>query len=307
MTPPLVSIAIPAYNHAQFIEATLASVCAQTYPELELILIDDGSTDSTYTIAERFLEPRRSRFRRLVLERKQNRGVSQNSNACINACQGEWVHLLGSDDILKPGKVAKIQESISYWHEENLALVHADVDYIDEQGNPITPRKQKTFAPEGIERNAYTWIFLQRHFIFNPTLALNRRIFLDSGGFDPTLPLEDLDCWLRLSTKNSFARVPEVLASYRKHPGNTSRQRLKMLAAQFDTYANFLEKNPNLLPPAAITKNYHDNLRRFWKRIRLIKPWIYPTVLTEKFSTRFSPPSPDDYRKFSAILKDVER
>jgi alpha-1,3-rhamnosyltransferase len=307
MTPPLVSIAIPAYNHAQFIEATLASVCTQTYPELELVLIDDGSTDDTYTIAKRFLEPRRSRFHRLVLERKQNRGVSENSNACIEACQGEWVHLLGSDDILKPEKVAKTQESISHWHEENLALVHADVDYIDELGNPIVPKKQKTFAPEGIEHNAYTWIFLQKHFIFNPTLALNRRIFLDSGGFDPNLPLEDLDCWLRLSTKHSFARIPEVLASYRKHPGNTSRRRLKMLAAQFDTYANFLENNPNLLAASAITENYHDNLHRFWKRIRMIKPWVYPKVLIEKISTRFSPPSPEDYRKFSAILKGVER
>ena len=85
-TLPLVSIAIPAYNHASFIEDCLASVCAQTYPELELVLIDDGSTDNTFEIAKSFLEQHRSRFLRIVLECRQNQGVSANSNACIEAC-----------------------------------------------------------------------------------------------------------------------------------------------------------------------------------------------------------------------------
>lgn len=303
MLPPLVSIAIPAYNHAAFIEGCLASVCAQTYPELELVLIDDGSTDGTYDIAQHFLAPRRSRFRRLVVERAENRGVSRNSNTCIEACNGDWVHLLGSDDMLKPEKIARIQASIEQWHCPDLALVHADVDYIDELDNPITRNKEKPKAPEGIERDAFTWLFLQKHFIFNPTLALNRRLFLETGGFDPTLPLEDLDCWLRLSTRYAFARVPEVLASYRKHPGNASRRRLKMLAAQFDTYANFLEAHPGLLAPEAVTENFRDNLRRFWRRMRRSKPWLYPQVLAATLRSRHSPPTPADYRKFSTILK----
>lgn len=307
MTLPLVSVAIPAYNHSRFIEACLASVCAQTYPELELVLIDDGSTDGTHAIARSFLEPRRSRFRRLVVERSDNRGVSRNSNACIEACNGEWVHLLGSDDVLKPEKIARIQQSIEQWRCPDLALVHADVDYIDEQGNSVTRQKNKPLAPEGIERDAFTWLFLQKHFIFNPTIALNRRLFLEAGGFDGSLPLEDLDCWLRLSTRHAFARVPEVLASYRKHPGNASRRRLKMLAAQFDTYAKFLEVHPGLLAPETVAENFRENLNRFWRRMRRTKPWLYPMVFAAATRSRYAPPTPADYRKFSAILKKAGR
>ncbi|MBK9447407.1 MAG: glycosyltransferase family 2 protein [Betaproteobacteria bacterium] len=137
MTLPLVSIAIPAYRHAHFIEACLASVCAQTYPELEIVVLDDGSPDDTYEVARRFLEAHRDRFRRIVVERHENRGVSANSNACIAACQGEWVHLLGSDDLLYPEKVAHIQQAIADWQTPGLALVHADADFVNENGQPV--------------------------------------------------------------------------------------------------------------------------------------------------------------------------
>lgn len=155
MPLPLVSIAIPAYNHASFIEQTLASVCAQTYPELELVVIDDGSTDNTFEIAKRFLAPHRDRFCRLIIERAANRGVSANSNACIAACQGEWVHLPGSDDLLYPTKVERIQAAIGEWQCPEVALVHSDVDYIDETGERIERKHDKPRPPSGIERDAY--------------------------------------------------------------------------------------------------------------------------------------------------------
>lgn len=148
MNLPLVSVAIPAYRHAAYIETCLASVCAQTYPELELVLIYDGSPDDTFEVARRFLEQHGGRFRRVVLERSDNRGVSANSNACIAACTGEWVHLLGSDDVLYPGKVARIQEAIAAWNESGLALVHADADAIEADGSPhVTRRKARRPAP----------------------------------------------------------------------------------------------------------------------------------------------------------------
>lgn len=219
MTLPLVSIAIPAYRHAHFIEATLASVCAQTYPELELVLIDDGSPDDTFEVAKRFLATRQARFRRIVLQRHKNQGVSGNSNACIQACQGEWVHLLGSDDIIHPEKVAKIQQALADWSSHDLALIHTDCDFIDENGRPVTRTRQRPRPEPGPQTSAYRWIFMGEHSIFNPSIALHRDKFLEIGGFDRSLVLEDIDCWLRLSVKHCIARVPEVLASYRKHPG----------------------------------------------------------------------------------------
>ena len=302
----LVSIAIPAFNHAQFIEACLASVCAQTYPELELVLIDDGSTDGTFEIAQRFLAPHQERFRRIVLEKRENQGVSANSNACIEACQGEWVHLLGSDDVLYPNKIERIQQSIADWNCPNLGLVHADCDYIGEDGKPVVRSRQKSRPPPGPDFKAYRWLFVGEHYIFNPTIALHRQTFLALDGFDRSLPLEDLDCWLRLSISSAIARVPEVLASYRKHPGNSSRKRLKMLSALFDTYAKFLATHPGLLDDQDICQNFRLNVWRFWKRTRGKNPWAIFAVVVALLKSRWNTPNAKDFKYFAIALNKAQ-
>ncbi|MBW7901195.1 MAG: glycosyltransferase [Rhodocyclaceae bacterium] len=305
MKPPLVSIAIPAYRHAGFIEACLASVCAQTYPELELVLLDDGSPDDTFEVAKRFLDAHRDRFRRIVVERHENRGVSANSNACIAACSGEWVHLLGSDDLLHPEKVARIQQAIEEWQTPGLALVHADADFVNEHGQPVLRSSLLPRPPAGPQTDACRWIFMGRHSIFNPTVALHRESFLAIGGFDPDLALEDIDCWLRLSARHAIARVPEVLASYRKHPGNTLRRRVRMLAAQFFTFAKFVEAYPRSIAEEDIRRQFRKNVWRFWRRIRKRKPWLLPMVLTAQWHARKRTPGPEDYRRFGAILEKI--
>jgi alpha-1,3-rhamnosyltransferase len=306
-TPALVSVAIPAYNHAHFIEACLASVCAQTYSELELVLIDDGSSDDTFARAQAYLAPRRERFRRLVVERRANQGVSANSNACIAACQGQWVHLLGSDDLLYPNKVERIQQAIGEWDCAGLALVHADCDYIGADGGTVTRNRMKSRPPEGPDREAWRWLFAGEHYIFNPTLALNRELFLAAGGFDPKLPLEDLDCWLRLSVSHPLARVPEVLASYRKHPGNASRRRLTMLAALFKTYAKFLDANPGRIPDGALREHFRSNVWRFWRRLRKKKPWLLPRVAASLLKSRWQAPQAVDYEALARLLDEAAR
>lgn len=303
--PPLVSIAIPAYNHAKFIEACLASVCAQTYAELELVLIDDGSVDGTFEIAQLYLERHRNRFRRIVLEQRKNQGVSANSNACIESCEGEWVHLIGSDDVLYPNKVDSIQQFIASCDCDSLALVHADCDYIDQLGLPTKRSKLKSRPDPGVDFKAYTWLFLGEHYIFNPTIALHRQTFLASGGFDQALQLEDLDCWLRLSTVNAIARVPEVLASYRKHPGNASRRRIEMLSAHFKTYAKFLERNPGSIGEAALRQHFRRNVWRYWRRIRKMKPWVLPAVLAEILQSYWGHPDALGYQRYATLLDRV--
>lgn len=301
MTEALVSIAIPAYRHAQYIETCLASVCAQTYPALELVIIDDGSPDDTFGVAQRFLETRRDRFRRVVLERRENRGVCANSNACIDACQGEWVHLLGSDDRLYPEKVARIQAAIAAWDVPELALVHTDTDTLDAEGNIRPVRRPDLLAPPGPDHAAYRWLF-HRNLISNPSLAIRRQAFLAVGGFDPSLPLEDIDCWLRLSARYPIARLPETLASYRKHPGNSLRQRRKMLGAFFLTYAKFIEQHPELIPDREVRQHFRRNVRRFWSRMHDRNPGLLPRVAMAMLGSLFTTPGADDYRRFGRIL-----
>lgn len=300
MTPPLVSVAIPAYNHAAFIEDCLASVCAQTYPELELILIDDGSRDDTYGVAKRYLEQHGGRFRRIVLERQENQGVCATSNAVIRAAQGEWVHLLGSDDRLHPQAVARIQQAIAEWNCPELALVHADIDMIDAAGRPVAgTRLRKDRPPPGIDREAWRWLFFNRQYIFNPTVALRREAILAIGGFDPRLALEDLDCWLRLSLRYPIARVPEVLASYRKHSGNTSRRRLMMLGALLRTYGKFLEEAGQRLGPDELRRHFRGNLKQVWRRFRAHRPTGLPAVARAWLGSYLGTPNARDYQRLA--------
>ena len=302
MIQPLVSVAIPAYNHAVFIEACLASVCAQSYPELELVLIDDGSQDDTLEVARRFLEPRRERFRRIVLERQENQGVSAASNAVIAACQGEWVHLLGSDDVLYPEKIARIQQAIADWDCPDLALVHADADYIDQHGGQLARQPRRSRPAPGPDREAWRWLFMGGHYVFNPTLALRREAVLAVGGFDSKLPQEDLDCFLRLSARYAIARVPEVLASYRKHPGNNLRRRVRVLGALFQTYGKFLAEHGSLIPDDEIRRHFRQNLKRFWRRMRRKQPWLLPVVLGAQLKSHLRTPQAEDYRRFGRLL-----
>lgn len=302
MTSPLVSVAIPAYNHAAYIEACLASVCAQTYPELELVLIDDGSRDNTLEVARRFLEPQRARFRRVVLERQENQGVSAASNAVIQACRGEWVHLLGSDDVLYPNKVERIQQAIAEWDCADLALVHADAEIIDREGRTLIRRRLLPRPAPGPDRQAWRKLFLEDNFIINPTVALRRDAFLAVGGFDRRLALEDIDCWLRLSARYAIARVPEVLASYRKHPGNTLRRRVRMLGAQFHTFGKFLEEHPGQIGNGDVRRHFRRHLKRFWRRMRLKKPWLLPVVLGALLKSLLRTPRAEDYRRFGRLL-----
>ena len=304
MTQPLVSVAIPAYNHAAFIEACLASVCAQTYPELELIVIDDGSPDTTFETAERFLAGRRDRFRRVVLTRQENRGVCATSNAVIEAAHGEWVHLLGSDDVLYPQAVEKTQQAIAAWQCPELALVHADIDMIDAAGAVIAGKRLEKDRPApGVDAEAWRWLFFNRQYIFNPTVALRREAVLAIGGFDARLALEDLDCWLRLSLRYPIARVPEVLARYRKHAGNTSRRRLMMLGALLHTYGNFLAKEESRFSAAEIRQHFHRNLYQVWRRFRVHRPAWLPTVAAAWIGAWLQPPQAADYHRFGDMVE----
>ena len=303
MSRPLVSIAIPAYNHATFIEDCLASVCEQTYPELELILIDDGSTDATYEIAEKYLATRRDRFRRVVLQRQPNQGVCATSNAVITAAQGEWVHLLGSDDMLYPNAVERTQQAIREWNCPELALVHADIDMVDATGQAIEgTRLRRDRPPPGIDREAWHWLFRNRQYIFNPTVALRREAILSIDGFDRHLALEDLDCWLRLSLRYPIARVPEVLARYRKHAGNTSRRRLMMLGALLRTYGNFVEVAGDRLGTTEIREHFRRNLKQVWRRFRANRPaWLF-SVAGAWMGSYLRSPDARDYYRFGELL-----
>lgn len=307
MTLPLVSVAIPAYKHEKYIHACLTSIYQQTYPEIELIVIDDGSPDDTFGIAQNWVAQYGARFRRVVLLRQENQGVSATSNAVIRAADGKWVHLLGSDDILYPTIVARTQEALALWDCPELALVHADIDIIDDVGNKTSGHRLRKNRPApGIDHEAWRWLFWGKSYIFNPTVALRRDAFLAIGGFNTRLSLEDLDCWLRLTKHFPIARIPETLAGYRQHPSNSSRKRLMMLSAVLETYGNFISANNDCLDVTELKKHFQKNLKTTWRRLRSQHLTQLPTVVAWLIYSFIKTPTAANYYELSQFIKNLD-
>lgn len=306
MTFPLVSVAVPAFNHARYIEACLASICAQTYPELELVVLDDGSTDETYALAQNFIARQQGRFRRVVVETQNNQGVSATSNRCIEKCTGEWVHLLGSDDVIYPDKVMVQQRAVSEWGDSELGLVYADVDYLDEEGRVLRTQQQDKRPRPGVDGRSYTWL-CEGNAIPNPTVALRRAAFMEVGGFDPSLRLEDWDCWLRIAARFPIARVPAVLGGYRYHPTNSSKRRGMMMEAVLLTFAKFLETYPELVREDQRRHVYRKNLRQIWRWARKSDANISGLELALSFlGASWNTPTPAQFRQQAMRVRQAD-
>lgn len=299
MTPPLASVAVPAYNHARYIGACLESIRDQTYPELELVVVDDGSTDGTGDAVQRFVREHGNRFRRVEFIRQENRGVGAASNRAIAACRGEWVHLLGSDDRLYPHKIEAQWRAIRDWGDERLALIYADADLIDEDG-AVIPKVAGARPPSGPDPEAYLSLVLGNP-IPNPTVALHRERFAGLGGFDESLRLEDWDCWLRLATGYTLARVPERLAAYRRHGANASLRQPMMLQESWRILGRFFERHGELIPPSLTRASFRHRMRSFRRWARKNAPALLPGILWDTLRAHVRTPQPEWFYRYASL------
>src|SRR2546425_11860102 len=112
-TFPLISVLIPSFNHAAFIENCLESVRLNHYPNLEIIFIDDGSTDPTFTVAKDWLEKNANSFHRVVATRQENQGLCKTLNRLGILAKGEYIAFLASDDELLPGSIQARMETLA--------------------------------------------------------------------------------------------------------------------------------------------------------------------------------------------------
>ncbi|HPP08870.1 MAG TPA: glycosyltransferase family A protein, partial [bacterium] len=118
-----VSVIVPVYNAERFIGETLRSVLCQTYKDIEVIVVDDGSTDHSVEVIKKYNDPR------IMLIRQQNRGVSAARNTGIKSSNGKFIALLDHDDLWLAEKIEK--QMILFEKNPDVALVYSDISYID--------------------------------------------------------------------------------------------------------------------------------------------------------------------------------
>lgn len=225
---PLVSVIVPMYNHAQYIEECLDSIRDEDWPRLELVLLDDGSRDDTFARAQAWVEKNRARFQRVWLEKQTNQGICKTLNRLVEASRGDYLALTASDDALIRGGIRCRMDHLQR-HPEQLA-VFGRVELMGDDVKTLA-KIQKSHAQ--LERAWRRPSLLVRSLLLNWGLAgpilLSRRQAFDPergvGPYDGTLAYEDLDMYLRFVSRNALGFVDQPVGKYRVHFNNFCRDK----------------------------------------------------------------------------------
>lgn len=205
-TLPLVSIVTPTYNQAEFLAATLDSMLAQDYPNIEYIVLDDGSTDGTPDVLARYSG-------RVNWERQANMGQSRTLNKGWAQARGEYLGYLSSDDLLLPHAISTLVAALQARPEAQVA--YCDFDLIDGNGR----RTGNVQTPDYDYRRMVEELICPP----GPGALFRRSLFERIGGWDEHLrKIPDFEYWLRAGRVGPFVRIPQVLAQYRVHEESTA-------------------------------------------------------------------------------------
>jgi alpha-1,3-rhamnosyltransferase len=222
--PASVSVVVPSYNHAPFIEATLRSIMKQTLAPAELLVIDDGSSDDSPLAIERALKD--CSFPCELIAR-DNRGLCATLNEGFERTRGDYFAYLGSDDLWLGDFLAARVNRLEARVEAVLAYGHTY--FIDEDNRIIDSTADWAHYADGDVRD----MLMQTTAPMSPTV-LYRRSALEHERWNEQSKLEDYDLYLRLSAHGPFAFDPHVLSAWRRHSSNVSWDQTLMLEAQLN-------------------------------------------------------------------------
>jgi glycosyltransferase involved in cell wall biosynthesis len=213
----LVSTIIPCYNQAKYLPKAIESALSQTHPNVEVIVVNDGSIDNTAEVAARY-----PKVRCLT---QPNRGVAEARNAGLYASKGEFVQFLDADDRLTPESV----ESHMHCFKEHpgVGLVVGEIEWIDEEGRCLGKANSAM-----LKSNHYEELLKKNHIANTIAVLFHRSVLRKVGGFNGFFsPAEDYEILLRAARAFPSAHHSTVVAQYRRHTTNTSRSGAVMLKA----------------------------------------------------------------------------
>ena len=210
MLMPLVSVVIPTYNHARYVTQAVESVLNQTYPNIEILVIDDGSTDNTAEVVRPYLS-------KIQYIYKQNGGTSSALNRGINQATGKYICWLSADDMFVPEKTAK--QVFQMESDASLGFSYTSFTIVDAVGKPGD--EIHSFYYEN--KRDMVLKLMEGCFINGSSVMMRKSVLEKTGGFDETLPTaHDYDMWLRLLRNYPCGFLDEQLLKYRWHGENMS-------------------------------------------------------------------------------------
>jgi len=222
--PNLISVVIPTYNHAHYLVDAVNSALAQSYPYVEILVVDDGSTDNTEEVMRQY-------GNRVRYIQQQNRGLSGARNSGILAAQGEYIALLDADDFWQVNYLQHVHGALAT--DSTLGAVYTGMCFVDAAG--------KAQAQPGVATVPADQLYdrlLDGEFFAPSAVLIRRRVLADVGLFDLDLRAsEDWEIWLRVARAYRFGGIDQPLLNYRVHGNNMSSDPAHMLHYQRLTLA----------------------------------------------------------------------
>lgn len=219
MTGPLVTVMMPAYNHERFVRQAIESVWQQTHRNVELLVIDDGSTDRTLRIVRELAQKSPIPMH---VETQANHGIAYTLNRIVERARGEWLALLSSDDFYAPDFIERNLAETRRAGREDIVL-HSNA-YLVEASGTITGTMDEIAATTPLEGDAFEIAVTGCGHMAPSTLFIRRDLLLEAGGFDPTMVAEDLDLQLRLARRATFHYIEEPIFYSRHTPGSLGKR-----------------------------------------------------------------------------------
>lgn len=248
---PTVSVVIATYNMGDYIGHAIRSVLAQEHRDVEVIVVDDGSTDQTPLVLNEFHADRRVR-----VIRQTNRGQPAAKNVGWRAATGEFVAFCDADDYWLPNKLA-LQLPV-FRGKPNLGVVYSKTTVLDANGH--FHRSPENWQPNG---SVLGELFLHNYVPFG-TAVVRRSCMEEVGGFDESIPMGiDWDLWLRIARRWEFQGIPESTYVYRIWAGQMSHNWRGRYQCALRIMSKFVEENPNSMPQALIDRAFADTYTNF--------------------------------------------
>ncbi|WP_372759498.1 glycosyltransferase family 2 protein [Litorivivens sp.] len=244
---PLVTVVISAYNHAAFVSSCVHSALRQTYPNIEVLTYDDGSSDTTADILNALSDQHGFAF-----TAQANRGLSKTLNHALGVAKGKYFCPVGSDDIMM---LDKTEKQVAFMEANpGVAVCGGNSLLIDEKGELCSKRQR--FHPARDLTFSDLFENTTPGFI-SPTAMIRTDVLKAAGGYREDIPLEDLYLWLKLaSLGHRIHAINDVLLYYRKHPNNTYKNVGYMFHSihntlseyqQYPSYNKVLKRHKNSL------------------------------------------------------------
>jgi alpha-1,3-rhamnosyltransferase len=269
---PLVSVIIPAYNHEKYIRKAIDCVLSQSYPKIEIIVIDDGSKDATYDIVKDIVAA--SPEGRFIIRSKANEGVCKTLNMGLGLASGDYIAFLASDDYWAP---TKIEEQVSFLEKKpTVGLAFSDCFFVLGEEETTTTwkdykRPYMQYFENGISVGSIYQELMIYCFIPALTVMLRASTLRKVGCFDEKLIYEDDDMWLRFALESQIGYIDKPLAYYRMHDSNVSRNIRFMLRGYWGTIRKHFSLKPLCDKPLLRFRLILQILaNQVWSRVRKI-------------------------------------